>query len=86
MSDTSTNIEMFSESDDNMEDIIDILNDQIEELEQKVEYYKNKANDRFRTITKQWIEMEQQKRKIENLKSLLISKMPEYLHTIIKYL
>ena len=86
MSDTSTNIEMFSESDDNMEDIIDILNDQIEELEQKVEYYKNKANDRFRIITKQWIEMEQQKRKIENLKSLLISKMPDYLHTIIKYM
>ena len=85
MSDTSTDfLELFSESSD--ANVIEVLNSQIYELEQKVEYYKNKANDRFRTITKQWIEMEQQKRKIENLKSLLISKMPEYLHTIIKYL
>ena len=85
MSDTSTDfLELFSESSD--DNVIEVLNSQMYELEQKVEYYKNKANDCFRTIARQWIEIEQQKKRIDNLKSVLISHLPPYLNAIVECL
>jgi peptidoglycan hydrolase CwlO-like protein len=85
MSDTSSDfLELFSEG--SSENIIDALNSQVYELEQKVEYYKNKSHQQAMQMFKYWLEIEQQKQKIENLKSILMSKMPDYLHTIIKYL
>lgn len=85
MSDTSTNIGMFSESNDNMEDIIDILNDHIEELEQKVAYYKNKANERFMNNVELHVEHEQLKKRIDNSKSILQCKLPDYMSYIVTY-
>jgi len=85
MSDTSSDfLELFSEG--SSENVIDALNSQVYELEQKVEYYKNKCHQLTMQMFKNWMEIEQQKQKIENLKSILMSKMPDYLHTIIKYL
>ena len=84
-SDTSSDcLELFSEG--SSENVIDALNSQVYELEQKVEYYKNKSHQQATRMFKYWLEIEQQKQKIENLKSLLKSKTPDYLHTIIKYL
>ena len=80
-SDTSSDfLELFSEG--SSENVIDVLNSQVYELEQKVEYYKNKCHRQTMQMFKHWIEIEKQKQKIENLKSRLISKMPDYLHTI----
>ena len=85
MSDTSTDImELFSEtSDDN---VIEVLNSQVYELEQKVEYYKNKSHQLGMQLFKNWVEIEQQKKRIDNLKSILISNLPPYLNAIVECL
>ena len=44
MDESSDEMEFFSESSDDINESIDALNDEITELEQQVEYYKNKSN------------------------------------------
>ena len=85
MSDTSTDfLERISEtSDDN---VIEILSSQVYELEQKVEYYKNKSHQFGKQLFKNWVEIEQQKKRIDNLKSILISHLPPYLEKVLEFL
>ena len=42
--------EMFSESSDDVDDLIDALNEEITDLEQKVAHFRNKADKQFKTI------------------------------------
>ena len=86
LSERSGDIEMFFESSDDMEDIVNVLNEQIEQLEQKVEYYKTKANERFMFNMKLYIENEQLKKQVDNLKSFIAAKLPPYLNSIVEYL
>ena len=75
---------MYSESES--DELVEALNNVIEQLEEKVKYYKTKANERFMNNMKLYIEIEQLKKQNDNLKSLLISKFPNYLNAIIEYL
>ncbi len=72
-------IEMFSESSSDVDELIDALNEEITDLEQKVEYYRNKANEQFRTI-------EQLKKRVDNLRCVISSNLPSYLNAFIEYL
>ena len=80
--DEETDIEMYSESESEV--ILEVLNDVIEQLEEKVKYYKTKANERFNSMLKSHFENELLKNN-ENLKSLLC-KLPSYLSAVIEYL
>ena len=82
--DEETDIEMYSESESEV--ILEVLNDVIEQLEEKVKYYKTKANERFNSMLKSHFENEQLKKTNENLKSLLLSKFPDYLSAVINSL
>ena len=55
----------------------------IEQLEEKVEYYKNKCNKVFMNNIKLYLETEKLKRQNENLKALLLSKFPTYLNAVL---
>ena len=79
-----SDIEMYSESES--DELVDALNNVIEELEEKVKYYKTKANERYNSMLKLHFEMNNLKKQNDNLKSLLISKLPPYLNAIIEYL
>ena len=74
--DEETDIEIYSESES--DELVDALNNIIQQLEEKVKYYKTKANERFMNNMKLYIEIEQLKKQNDNLKSLLISKLPPY--------
>ena len=76
--------EMHSESES--DELVDALNNIIQQLEEKVKYYKSKANDRFMNNMKLFIEIEQLKKINENLKSLLLSKFPDYMSAVINSL
>ena len=62
MEEEISDIEMFSESVSS-DELVDVLNDQIQQLEQTVEYYKTKASERFMNYMKILIENEQLKNK-----------------------
>ena len=74
-------VEMFSETES--DDAMDIY---IENLEEKVEHYKNKCNTVFMTNIKLYLETEKLKKQNENLKALLLSKFPNYLYAVLDYL
>ena len=76
--------EMYSESES--DELVDALNNIIQQLEEKVKYYKSKANDRFMNNMKLFIEIEQLKKRNENLKALLLSKFPGYISAVIECL
>ena len=80
----SSDIEMYSESES--DELVEALNNVIEQLEEKVKYYKTKANERFMNNMKLDIEIEQLKKQNDNLKALLLCKLPPYLNAIIEYL
>ena len=84
MDEESSDIEMYSETES--DEIVEVLNDVIEQLEEKVKYYKTKANERFNSMLKLHFEMHKLKKENENLKSVLISKTPNFLSAIIEYL
>ena len=79
-----SDIEMYSESES--DELVDALNNVIEELEEKVKYYKTKANERYNSMLKLHFEMNNLKKQNDNLKSLLISKLAPYLNAIIESL
>ena len=56
-----SDIEMFSETESS-DQIIDALNNEIEQLEEQIKYYKTKANERFMNNMKLYIENEQLKK------------------------
>ena len=85
MDEESSDIEMYSETESG-DQIISALNNEIEQLEQQVKYYKTKANERFNSMLKLHFEMNKLKKQNDNLKSLLISKLPPYLNAIIESL
>ena len=59
-----SDIEMFSETEsDQLLDVINIMNNEIEHVEEKVQYYKTKVNERFNNILKLNIENELLKNK-----------------------
>ena len=84
MVEESSDIEMYSESES--DELVEALNNVIEELEEKVKYYKTKANERINSILKLHFEINKLKKQNDNLKSLLISKLPAYLNAIIESL
>ena len=78
MDEESSDIEMYSETESSDEIV--------EQLEEKVKYYQSKANERFNSMLKLHFEMYKLKKENENLKSVLISKTPNFLSAIIEYL
>ena len=84
MDEESSDIEMYSESES--DELVEALNNVIEELEEKVKYYKTKANERINSILKLHFEINKLKKQNDNLKSLLLCKLPPYLNAIIDYL
>ena len=56
MDEESSDIEMYSETESG-DQIISDLNNEIEQLEEKVKYYKTKANERINSILKLHFEM-----------------------------
>ena len=85
MDEESSDIEMYSETESG-DQIISALNNEIEQLEQQVKNYKTKANERFNSMLKLHFDMIKLKKQNDNLKSLLISKLPPYLNAIIESL
>ena len=85
MDEESSDIEMYSETESS-DELVEALNNEIEQLEEKVKQYKTKANESFNSMLKLHFEMNNLKKKKDNLKSLLISKIPTYLNAIIEYL
>ena len=84
-SDIETDIDMYSETESS-EQIIYALNTEIEQLAEKANYCKTKTNEKFNSMLKLHFENEQLKKQNNNLKSLLISKLPPFLNAIIDYL
>ena len=74
-------ISMYSETESD-----EAMGIYIEQLEEKVEYYKVKCNKVFMNNIKLYLETEKLKRQNENLKALLLTKFPNYLSAIIEYL
>ena len=85
MDEESSDIEMYSETE-SCEEIVEVLSDVIEQLEEKVQYYKSKTNERFNSMLKSHFENEQLKKQNDNLKSLLLCKFPDYLSAVIECL
>ena len=79
-----SDIELHSESESEV--LVEALNNVLEQLEERVKYYKTKANERFNSMLKLHFEMHKLKKENENLKSVLISKTPNFLSAIIEYL
>ena len=71
-------ISMYSETESD-----EAMNIYVEQLEEKIEYYKNKCNTVFMTNIKLYLETEQLKKQNENLKALLLSKFPNYLSAVL---
>ena len=74
-------ISMYSETESD-----EAMNIYVEQLEEKVEHYKNKCNTVFMTNIKLYLETEKLKKQNENLKALLLSKFPNYLYAVLDYL
>ena len=51
MNEESSDIEMYSETESS-EELVEVLNNEIEQLEEKVKYYKTKTNERFNSMLK----------------------------------
>ena len=75
-------ISMYSETESDDE----AMNIYVEQLEEKIEYYKNKCNTVFMTNIKLYLETEKLKKQNENLKALLLSKFPNYLSAVLESL
>ncbi len=71
-------IEMFSESSSDVDDLIDALNEEITDLEHKVEFYRNKTDEQIKAI-------EELKQQVDNLKNVISSNLPPYLNAFIEY-
>ena len=74
-------ISMYSETESD-----EAMNIYVEQLEEKVEHYKNKCNTVFMTNIKLYLETERLKKQNENLKELLLTKFPNYLYAVLDYL
>ena len=74
-------ISMYSETESD-----EAMNIYVEQLEEKIEYYKNKCNTVFMTNIKLYLETEKLKKANENLKALLLSKFPNYLSAVLECL
>ena len=74
-------ISMYSETESD-----EAMNIYVEQLEEKIEYYKNKCNTVFMTNIKLYLETEKLKKQNENLKALLLSKFPNYLSAVLECL
>ena len=71
-------ISMYSETESD-----EAMNIYVEQLEEKIEYYKVKCNKVFMNNIKLYLETEKLKKQNENLKALLLSKFPNYLHAVL---
>ena len=71
-------ISMYSETESD-----EAINIYVEQLEEKVEYYKNKCNKVFMNNIKLYLETEKLKKQNENLKALLLSKFPNYISAVL---
>ena len=74
-------ISMYSETESD-----EAMNIYVEQLEEKVEYYKVKCNTVFMNNIKLYLETEKLKKQNENLKALLLSKFPNYLSAVLECL
>ena len=71
-------ISMYSETESD-----EAMTIYVEQLEEKIEYYKVKCNKVFMNNIKLYLETEKLKKQNENLKALLLSKFPNYLHAVL---
>ena len=71
-------ISMYSETESD-----EAMNIYVEQLEEQIEYYKNKCNKVFMNNIKLYLETEKLKKANENLKALLLSKFPNYLYAVL---
>ena len=71
-------ISMYSETESD-----EAMNIYVEQLEEKVEYYKNKCNKVFMNNIKLYLETEKLKKANENLKALLLSKFLNYISAVL---
>ena len=71
-------ISMYSETESD-----EAMGIYIEQLEEKVEYYKNKCNKVFMNNIKLYLEAEKLKKANENLKALVLSKFPNYISAVL---
>ena len=71
-------ISMYSETESD-----EAMNIYVEQLEEKIEYYKVKCNKVFMNNIKLYLETEKLKKQNENLKALLLSKFPNYLNAVL---
>ena len=71
-------ISMYSETESD-----EAINIYVEQLEEKVEHYKNKCNKVFMNNIKLYLETEILKKQNENLKALLLSKFPNYISAVL---
>ena len=71
-------ISMYSETESD-----EAMNIYVEQLEEKIEYYKIKCNKVFMNNIKLYLETEKLKKQNENLKALLLSKFPNYLNAVL---
>ena len=74
-------ISMYSETESD-----EAINIYVEQLEEKVQYYKNKCDTVFMNNIKLYLENEILKKRNENLKSLLLIKLPNHLNAVLDYL
>ena len=74
-------ISMYSETESD-----EAMGIYVEQLEEKVEYYKVKCNNVYIANIKLYVEVEILKKQNENLKALLLTKLPNYLHAVLDYL
>ena len=63
MVEESSDIEMYSETESS-DELVEALNNEIKQLEEKVKYYKTKANERINSILKLHFEMNNLKNKM----------------------
>ena len=64
MDEESSDIDMYSETESS-DELVEALNNEIEQLEEKVKYYKTKANERFNSMLKSHFENEQLKKEMK---------------------
>ena len=79
-------MELFSESSDDIDELIDSMNEQINDQYDKIKYLNAKRTELYFSFLKQKEEIEQLKKVIDNMKSVISSNLPPYLNAVMEFL
>ena len=79
-------MELFSESSDDIDELIDTMNEQINDQYDKIKYLNAKRTELYFSFLKQKEEIEQLKKVIDNMKSVISSNLPPYLNAVVEFL